>query len=81
MTNIDQPSKKNEDEDLTEWVPPSEIENENPHIRAGKVSYDVRMRKYNGLEEAGAVLKVSKKHLVHKTRYARWLAWSARGEG
>jgi len=79
MTNTNHVLAKNEDEDLTAWVPASEIAQENPHIRAKKVEYDVRQRKHNGLEKAGAVLKFGKRYLVHRIRYARWLAQRARG--
>ena len=68
-----------EEEDLAQWADPSEIEKENSNLRVGKVRFDVRQRKHNGLERAGAVLKVGKKHLVHKARYARWLTQRARG--
>ena len=79
MKNTDHVPVENEDEDLTDWVLPVEIEEENPNIRKQKVDNDIRQRKHNGLEEAGAVLRFGKPHLIHKRRYARWLASKARG--
>lgn len=79
MIEFKQEQANDEDNDLSQWAEPAEIAQINPHFTEGKVKHDLRQRKHNGLEEAGAVLKVGKKHLVHKIRYPRWLAQRARG--
>lgn len=75
MNNSNQ--SPSEDEDLSQWEDPDGVAKGNKNIRPEKVRHDIRNRKQNGLKEAGAVLRFGKKHLIHRARYARWLARKA----
>lgn len=72
MSNAVHVPEEKDEEDLSQWMEPAEIEQQYPHFKIGKLQHDLRQRKFNGLAEAGAVLKVSKKYLLHITRYAKW---------
>lgn len=59
---------------LDEWVTKEQLAVAHPALNLSQLKYLIRSRKCNGLSDSGAVSKVGGRMLIHKNKFATWIA-------
>ena len=75
QASIDAPDVQVE---LDQWVTPKGFIEEYPQFTLPQLSWVIRQRKINGLEDSGAVTLFGRKHYVNKQLFSHWFNSRAR---
>ena len=59
---------------LGEWMTKEHLADAYPALNLSQINYLIRSRKDNGLSESGAVSKVGGRMLIHRNKFAAWVA-------
>ncbi|RLL51247.1 hypothetical protein D8Y20_09640 [Mariprofundus sp. EBB-1] len=59
---------------LEDWITKEQFVKAYPALNLSQVQYLIRSRKHNGLSKSGAVSKVGGRMLIHKNKFAEWIA-------
>jgi len=58
---------------LSQWKDQVSFVNDNPQFKRGQISYLMRQRQLNGLDQFDAVKKVGRRLYIHEQRFAHWI--------
>jgi len=57
---------------LDKWKPQQQFCKSNPQFEPHQISYAMRQRHINGLDEIGAVRRFGRKLYIHEGKFALW---------